>query len=60
MKISYLASLSTVLLLTACGGSSSTDSSATPSPTESTTPVVEQGTVGGPFSTGTTAEPTSG
>ncbi|WP_166425580.1 HmuY family protein [Paraglaciecola sp. 20A4] len=59
MKISYLASLSTVLLLTACGGSSSTDSSATPSPTESTTPVVEQGTVVGPFSTGTTAEPTS-
>ena len=57
MKISYLASLSAVMLLTACGGSSSSDSSVEPSPTEPTTPVVEEGTVVGPFSTGTTSEP---
>lgn len=57
MKISYLASLSAVMLLTACGGSSSSDSSVEPSPTEPTAPVVEEGTVVGPFSTGTTSEP---
>lgn len=57
MKISYLVSLSTVLLLTACGGSSSSSDSVDASPTEPTTPVVEVGTVVGPFSTGTTAEP---
>lgn len=57
MKISYLVSLSTVLLLTACGGSSSSSDSVDASPTEPTTPVVEEGTVVGPFSTGTTAEP---
>lgn len=58
MKISYLASLSAVMLLTACGGSSSSSDSVEPSPTEPTTPVVEEGAIVGPFSTGTTSEPT--
>tara|TARA_R110001592_G_scaffold229745_1_gene486413 strand:+ start:2048 stop:3163 length:1116 start_codon:yes stop_codon:yes gene_type:complete len=57
MKISYLASLGAVMLLTACGGSSSGDSSVEPSPSEPATPVAEEGTIFGPFSTGTTSEP---
>jgi hypothetical protein len=59
MKIFHLASLSTVALLTACGGSgssSSADESNTDTTSETAT-VVEEGSIVGPFSTGTTSEP---
>ena len=57
MKISYLASLSLAILLSACGSSSDSADTSVETPTTPTTPVVEQGTIVGPFSTGSTAEP---
>lgn len=57
MKISYLASLSLAVLLCACGSSSDSGDTSVETPTTPTTPEVEQGTIVGPYSTGSTAEP---
>ncbi|MDP5029638.1 MAG: HmuY family protein [Paraglaciecola sp.] len=55
MKISYLASLTLVIFLSACG--SSNDTAETPNTPEPADPVVTEGTIAGPFSTGSTGDP---
>lgn len=59
MKISYIASLTLLALLSACGSSNDKTEIETPTVPEPTEPVVEEGEILGPFSTGSTSVPVS-